>query len=62
MCLPGLFTAGIEMGIPWPSLRGYATLIVATVKSGGSRPGTALMLLAASNASFWLVMGCGSSG
>jgi hypothetical protein len=57
MCLPGLFTAGMRWAFVAFLAVGYATLIVATVKSGGSRPGTALMLLAASNASFWLSYG-----
>jgi len=57
MCLPGLFTAGMRWAFVASLVAGYATLIVATVKSGGSRPGTALMLLAASNVSFWFSYG-----
>jgi hypothetical protein len=56
MSLPG-FTAPTR----WASLAflaaGYVILIVATVKNGASRPGTALMLLIASNVSFWLSFG-----
>ena len=54
--LPG-FTADMR----WASLAflavGIGILIVATVKNGSSRPRTALTLLIASNASFWLSYG-----
>jgi hypothetical protein len=36
---------------------GYVTLVVGTVKNGGSRPRTALTLLIASNVSFWVSLG-----
>jgi hypothetical protein len=57
MCVPGLFTAGMRWAFVAFLAVGYATLIVATVKSGGSRPGTALTLLIASNVSFWFSLG-----
>ena len=57
MCLPGLFTAGMKWAFVAFLAVGYAILIFATVNSGGSKPGTALKLLVASNASFWLSYG-----
>ena len=57
MCLPGLFTAGMKWAFVVFLAVGGAILILATVKSGGSKPGTALTLLVASNASFWLSYG-----
>jgi hypothetical protein len=56
MSLPG-FAAQLV----WASLAlmagGYVVFIVATVKNGASRPGTALTLLIASNVAFWLGYG-----
>lgn len=57
MCVPGLFTAGMKWAFVAFLVVGYVTLIVATVKNGGLRPGTALTLLIASNVSFWLSYG-----
>ena len=57
MCLPGLFTDGMRLASVAFMAVGYALLIVATVKNGGSKPGTALALLATSNLSFWLSYG-----
>jgi hypothetical protein len=57
MCVPGLFTAGMKWAFVAFLAVGYVTLIVATVKNGGLRPGTALTLLIASNVSFWLSYG-----
>lgn len=57
MCLPGLFTGGMRLASAAFMVVGYAILIVATVKNGGSKPGTALVLLATSNLSFWLSYG-----
>ncbi len=54
MCVPGLFTVGMKWAFVAFLVAGSAILIVATVKSGGSKPGTALTLLIASNVSFWL--------
>lgn len=57
MCVPGLFTAGMKWAFVAFLAVGYVTLIVATVKNGGLSPRTALMLLIASNVSFWLSYG-----
>jgi len=57
MCVPGLFTAGMKWAFVAFLVMGYVTLIVATVKNGGLRPGTALTLLIASNVSFSSVQG-----
>jgi hypothetical protein len=54
MCIPGLFTAGMRWAFVAFLLAGFVILVVATVKNGGSKPGTALTLLIASNVSFWL--------
>ena len=54
MCVPALFTAGMKWAFAVFLIAGYAVLIVATLKTGGSKPGTALTLLLATNASFWL--------
>ena len=57
MCVPGLFTAEMRWAFVAFLVAGSVILIVATVKSGSSRPGIALTLLIASNASFWLSYG-----
>jgi hypothetical protein len=54
MGAPGLFTAEMKWAFVAFLLSGYAILIVATVKSGGARVGTALLLLLAMNVAFWL--------
>jgi hypothetical protein len=57
MCMPGLFTVEMKWAFAAFLVAGSVILIVATLKSGGSKPGTALTLLAASNISFWLSYG-----
>jgi len=57
MCLPGVFTAGMKWAFVVFLVVGYAIFILATFKNGGSKPGTALILLIFSNASFWLSYG-----
>jgi len=54
MCVPGLFTAGMKWAFVVFIVAGGAILTVATIQNGGSKPGTALTLLIASNVSFWL--------
>lgn len=54
MCVPGLFTAEMKWAFMAFFAVGFVFLIIATVKNGGGRPVTALMLLVASNLSFWL--------
>lgn len=57
MAIPGLFTSGMKWAFVAFLVGGYVVLIVATMKNGGARPGTALTLLVASNLSFWLSYG-----
>lgn len=54
MCVPGLFTAGMRWTFVAFFVAGSGVLTVAIFKSGSSRPQTALALLIATNASFWL--------
>lgn len=57
MCLPGLFTDRMKWAfVPFLGV-GYAILIVAALKNGSLRPVTALKVLIASNASFWISYG-----
>jgi hypothetical protein len=54
---PGLFTWKMGWAFLVFMVLGYVILIVATVKNGASKPGTALALLFVSNASYWLSYG-----
>lgn len=57
MCLPALFTDEMRLVSAAFMATGYAILIVATVKNGGSRSETALMLLVVSNLFYWFSYG-----
>lgn len=54
---PGLFTWRMGWAFLAFMVVGYAILIVATVKNGASKPGTALALLIVSNAAYWFSYG-----
>jgi len=57
MCISGLFTAGMRWVIMSTLAVGFAVFLTAVVKSGSSRPLSALWLLVTSNLSFWICYG-----
>jgi hypothetical protein len=57
MGVPGLFTAGMKWAFVALLAAGYLILVIATIRNGSLRPTTGLMLLIATNLSFWLSYG-----
>ena len=57
MCIPGLFTAGMKWAFVAFLGAGFLIFAMATVRNGSLKPVTAMVLLIATNVSFWASYG-----